>query len=113
MTWNGLSWTTAMTLTADHYQLNNGLTDLALPFSVLGISNPTTTSLTLLAVASQKDALRLWAVMPERNPLNGANVVEPLAAPTSLPLVYAITKPLGAGQCPYANVAGAICWPSM
>ncbi|MBP7689320.1 MAG: hypothetical protein KA765_15495, partial [Thermoflexales bacterium] len=105
MTWNGLNWTTAMTLTADQYQLENGLTDLAVPFSVLGINTPATTSLTLLAAASQKAALRLWAVMPERNPLNDAPVVDPLAAVAAsqvFPLTSAYHWPaLGPGQCPY------------
>ncbi len=107
MTWDGLSWTTTMTLTTDQYQLNHGLTDLALPFSALGISDPSTTSLTLLAAASQEDALRLWAVMPERNPLNGTAVVEPLAAVATqqvFPLVYTYHwATLGPGQCPYTQ----------
>jgi subtilisin-like proprotein convertase family protein len=55
------------------------LTMLYLPFSSLGIADPATAALDLLAVATQENALKLWAVMPERNPVNAEEVVNPLS----------------------------------
>ena len=55
------------------------LTDLAIPFSTVGISNPATASLNMLAVASEEDSLRLWATMPHRNLVNSDLSVSPLS----------------------------------
>jgi len=82
------------------------ITDLYLPFDLLGIGDPAATPLTLLAVASDENALRLWATMPEQNPVDSARVVGPLAeaAPAH---IFALTKAyhfpsLGGGLCPSA-----------
>ncbi len=53
------------------------LTDLYLPFSLMNInpSNP----LKLVAFATEDNALRLWAAMPDKNPLNSTRALNPLA----------------------------------
>ncbi len=72
--WNGSAWMEALSgglpLASfgftPHYP--DSITDLYLPFNLLGIDNPATTSLDVIAFGSQKDALRLWAVFPILNP---------------------------------------------
>jgi len=78
-------------------------TDLLLAFADLGLADPAAAPIGLLAVASQEGALRLWATMPDRNPLNG-----PLGAPAragtataDFGLAHGFFWPaLGAGACP-------------
>lgn len=57
---------------ADFYRFSHGaegdLTDLLLPFSLLGIDDPAASGLGLVAFATEEGALRLWAVMPPNNP---------------------------------------------
>jgi subtilisin-like proprotein convertase family protein len=79
--WNETTegWDLSLWLTAEQYQWNNGITDLYLPFDLLGISDPATNSLALMAAASEEDALRLWSAMPDRNLLNSVLAVNPLA----------------------------------
>ncbi len=77
LTWDGATWVISASLTTDHYQLRNDLTDLHLPFAMLGIDG--TTSVGVLAVASEEDGLRLWATAPDKNPLNSKRVINPLA----------------------------------
>lgn len=50
------------------------LTDFYLPFSLLGLTDPATTELGILAFATEDDALRIWATIP-RNNLNSGRVV--------------------------------------
>jgi hypothetical protein len=75
--WDGDAWVQVQVLTADDFKLLNKHTDLLLPFSWLGLdpSQP----LKLLAVAGEEDALAIWAAMPDKNPLNSAKVINPLA----------------------------------
>jgi hypothetical protein len=80
----------------------NARTDLLLPFAQLGIDPGA--PLSLLALASEQDALRLWAAMPDDNPLNSELAVNPLAS-DYLGLDFALTQryqwsSLGDGQCP-------------
>ncbi|HOS78982.1 MAG TPA: Ig-like domain-containing protein [Anaerolineae bacterium] len=111
MTWNGSAWISDTVLTADYYRLNDGLTDLYLPFSTLGITRPATSTLTMLAVASEEapagagGALRLWATMPHRNLVNSRLVVNPSSGLAAGEQVFVLVRPyhwqiLGSGQCP-------------
>ena len=90
------------------YQLDLGLlpphTDIAVPFADLG--SPTT--LKLVALASEENALRVWAAMPDKNPLNSGRVVDGVALgflnlPFTLTQQYEWTA-LGSGQCPNAGL---------
>jgi hypothetical protein len=86
-------------------------TDLLLPFGALGIANPATTTLGLLALAAESspDGFRVWATLPNRNALNSERIVgtaEALARagdafgnPT-----HAYTLALGADRCPQEDV---------
>ncbi|HBY98100.1 MAG TPA: hypothetical protein DEP84_29855, partial [Chloroflexi bacterium] len=98
-------WDLSLWLTPDQFQLSNGVTDLYLPFDLLGISDPTTSSLGLLAVASEEEALDLWTAFPEINPVNSGLVVNPLAGTAPLQdfaLVWAYRwESLGPLICPY------------
>ncbi len=102
-------WAEPLWLSPDQYQWTNGVTDLYLPFDLLGISDPATSSLGLLAAASEEDALRLWSAMPDRNLLNSALAVNPLAAVQAaierdfvLPNFYRWPS-LGPLLCPYSE----------
>ncbi|MEM7030805.1 MAG: LamG-like jellyroll fold domain-containing protein [Chloroflexota bacterium] len=61
-----------------HFGADSGLptTDIYLPFDQLGITDPTNNSLSLVAIASENDALRLWATLPNRNPVNSERVID-------------------------------------
>jgi subtilisin-like proprotein convertase family protein len=77
--WDGSGWTPESNLAQNaQYQfiaaLNSGQTDLYLPFGLLGISNPTSTALDMIALASEEKALSLWAAMPGANPVNSPRV---------------------------------------
>ena len=95
-------------LSADAYQLDTTLdppvTDLRIPFDKLGITNPATATLRMVALASEEDALRLWAAMPEKNPLNSerATVGQVANAPYTLTQQYEWSS-LGPGLCPNAG----------
>ncbi len=78
-------------------------TDVLVPFAMLG--NPS--SLRLVALASEEDALRIWAAMPDKNPLNSTRVINPLATGFvsggfDLTQHFAWTS-LGSGECPNAG----------
>lgn len=84
MAWDGGSWTDAVTDTLSgppYYYLDTTVdpahTDLYLPFSWLSIT--TTTPVKMVALASEEDALRIWAAMPEKNPLNSQLAINTLA----------------------------------
>jgi hypothetical protein len=77
--WDGSGWVAESDLAQDGlYQyvagLEDGLTDLHLPFGRLGIGDPATTALDVVAFASEENGLYLWAAMPGGNPLNSARV---------------------------------------
>ncbi|MAT96582.1 MAG: hypothetical protein CL608_05510 [Anaerolineaceae bacterium] len=75
--WDGSSWVVDQSISAENVQLNGRTLDLLLPFSWLNLSN--TSSLKLVALASEEDTLKLWATMPDKNPLNSPRVISPLA----------------------------------
>ncbi|MEM7114189.1 MAG: LamG-like jellyroll fold domain-containing protein [Chloroflexota bacterium] len=101
LSWNGSAWVdSGQPFTFVH---ENGLvepqTDLLLPFSSIG--SPTT--LSMVAVASEADALRLWASQPSSNSLNSALVVN--GAENQLAHLFSLTQAydfsnLGSGVCP-------------
>jgi len=79
-----------------------GYTDLSLPFAMLGITDPTTGTLGLVAFASEENALRLWAVMPPANPVNSQRVARLAPAanePSRLVFSDQYTLQLGDGVC--------------
>lgn len=75
LAWDGATWKAVSRLDEARLLLTNAarpaLADLRIPFSDLGITSPTGTSLRLVAFASEEGVLRPWAVMPSRNPLTG------------------------------------------
>lgn len=103
--WDGDAWQEARALPAPNYlmdaHLQPAITDLYLPLQWLGSPS----SLGLLALASEEDALRVWAAMPDKNPLNSQQAVSTVASPY-LHLDYTLTQQyawsaLGAaGVCP-------------
>jgi hypothetical protein len=74
--WNGTAWFDALPggLGPDFFRFiansPKSVTDFYLPFDLLGIADPATTPLDLVAFGSQEDALRLWTVFPITNPHN-------------------------------------------
>ncbi|MEM7129936.1 MAG: LamG-like jellyroll fold domain-containing protein [Chloroflexota bacterium] len=66
---NGNNWAQERTIT-DNFRFGGGRTDLRLPFAWLGITTPASSSLGLVAFASDEDAFTLWSSVPDRNPLN-------------------------------------------
>ena len=77
--WQGTDWEYVETLSADQYlyrkDVNDGQTDLSIPFNSIGITSPDSAALQLVAFATEESALRLWAVMPNANPVNSDQVV--------------------------------------
>jgi uncharacterized repeat protein (TIGR01451 family) len=65
---SGGGWNVVATLGSTSFRLTGDLTHLYLPFSLLGISNAS--PLGVVAVASEENALHLWAAAPDKNPLN-------------------------------------------
>ncbi|MFZ0546257.1 MAG: LamG-like jellyroll fold domain-containing protein, partial [Candidatus Promineifilaceae bacterium] len=110
--WQGYDWVVQQALGADYYHLdlNVDSTDLRLPFNEIGIADPNTAALGLLAVATEEDALQLWSTMPVRNPVNSARVVNPVAGLTdehTFPLVRAyFWNSLADGQCGNGRLSG-------
>ncbi|MCB0240061.1 MAG: hypothetical protein KDH08_15760, partial [Anaerolineae bacterium] len=100
--WNGTSWVVDRVLASPNFAFAAPYTDLLLPFGWLGLTP--SSSLKLLAVASQDDALNLWAAAPHKNPLNDARVVSPVAVGRDL-RSYGLTQfaafpSLGSGVLP-------------
>jgi len=108
--WDGGDWITATAPFTAQYRfeptLYDGLTDLYLPFDQIGIANPPSATLGLVAFASAEDALDLWAVLPAPNPVNGERVVA-TAHYAGAEQRFALSRRyrwtgLGAGICPNA-----------
>jgi uncharacterized repeat protein (TIGR01451 family) len=107
MSWNAISatWQTVTETWAYTFEQadDTNVTDFYLPFTALGISNPAETSLSLVAFATEEHALRLWATMPPRNPVNSAKLLDaiPQGDVQRFALLRAYTWPsLGSGVCP-------------
>jgi len=83
LSWNGGGWTTVQALDAAAFRYRPAggtrTSDVLLPFSLLGIANPATTELGVVALAVEEGAHRTWGAAPDQNPLNSDRVVEPLA----------------------------------
>lgn len=84
--------------------VNNGTTDLYIPFDMIGIDDPATTPLVLYAFAADEGALRLWATMPAQNPLSSPDDVETTlyaGAEQAMEWLHVYFWPsLGPGICP-------------
>ena len=107
LTWDGTAWQPSP-LTSYHFDASQDTptTDISLNFAALGITNPTATSLGLLAFASDEGNLRPWATLPSNNPLASSRAstlhgaAEALAG-DGLALRNAYTwASLGSGVCP-------------
>jgi hypothetical protein len=103
LTWNGSGWI-SQTIDSAHWALDTSLrpphTDLLIPRTWLG----SPTSLKLVALASEETALRVWATMPDKNPLNSPRVINPIGLPFA-GSSYTLTQQyewttLGNGVCP-------------
>ena len=79
LAWNGGGWQVVQALDDTAFRYHNRVTELLLPFSLLGIGNPAGSRLAVVALASEENTLRTWAAAPEKNPLNSARVIAPLA----------------------------------
>ncbi len=106
LNWDGSDWAFGSALSPSQYRfdpaLRDGQTDLYLPFDLLGIADPASTPLDLVALASEEDGLRLWAVMPNGNSVDSSRVVE---TPSEEEHEFALSHRyhwdgLGAGVCP-------------
>jgi subtilisin-like proprotein convertase family protein len=82
--------------------LSTPTTDLYIPFSTLSIADPVSTSLSLVAFATEEGRLALWATMPPDNPVNSARAVDsPPESGSDLILTHRYGWPtLGPGVCP-------------
>ncbi|MGD2205983.1 MAG: hypothetical protein PVH17_04310, partial [Anaerolineae bacterium] len=83
---------------------------LLLPLAALGIADPANTSLSLLAFATEDDALRLWATQPADNPANSPRLLD-VVLPDDVQL-FMLTQSfawpaLGSGLCPNGQGAGS------
>ncbi len=106
--WSGSAWVLDQTLDFPNFLLDRTrqpiTTDLFIPFSWIGSPS----ALKMVALASEEDALRLWATMPAANPHNSERAVGELAVPY-LDLDFALTQsyqwsgPGSAGVCPSAG----------
>jgi hypothetical protein len=106
--WSGSAWVNDRALSAPNYLFDAdrhpATTDLYLPFNWLGSPS----SLKLVALASEENALRIWAAMPDKNPLNSQRAVSSVGVPY-LTHAFTLTQQyewpaLGAaGVCPSAG----------
>ena len=117
--WQGGKWvaSTRLSETQFRYQpgADGGLTDLYLPFDLLGINDPVANSLGLLAFATEEEALKLWAVLPRANPVTSllatgsfGHILEEITdlKTLSVPMTHFYQwQSLGAGLCPNGILA--------
>jgi len=108
MHWTGSTWQVQTALDAGHFQVDTNrlpvATDVLVPFGGIGIADPAAASLRLVALASEEEALRIWAAAPDKNPLNSARATNPLAT-ACLDQDFALTQSLywpslDLGVCP-------------
>ena len=91
------------------YKFLNGKSDLYLPFTDLGIVDPASASLGMVAFATEEDGLYLWSTMPENNPLNSERMVGTMPIE---PVQFMLTnkfgwQSLGDGVCPNGQLPTA------
>ncbi len=81
--WRSYGWMYQRALTPGQHAydatVNDGQTDLYLPFEMLEIDDSAGTALGLLAFATEEGAMRLWAALPNLNPLNSDLAVDTAA----------------------------------
>lgn len=108
MQWQGTDWALIETLSPEQYlyqkEVNDGQTELRLPFNSIGLSNPASSPLRLIALASEDTGLRLWSVMPNANPINSDQVAA-TGMYTGDEQTFALSRDyqwnsVGAGVCP-------------
>ncbi|MEM7028701.1 MAG: FG-GAP-like repeat-containing protein [Chloroflexota bacterium] len=77
MQWDGSQWQAVADPWAYRFEadLASPQTDIYIPFTTLGITDPNSQTLGLVAIASEEDALKLWAAMPQANSLNSETIV--------------------------------------
>ncbi len=106
--WSGGTWVRVDWPTGAAFQHNTSLlpthTDVLVPLAAIG--NPA--SVGLVGLATANDALRIWATVPDKNPLNSPLVINPVALDTlgePFALLRGLTlASLGNGECPAADV---------
>ncbi|MCJ7548292.1 MAG: proprotein convertase P-domain-containing protein [Anaerolineae bacterium] len=106
--WSGTAWMTETQLSAANFRydssLYDGLTELALPFSQVGLPVGGG-ALTVLAFATEETSMRLWATMPAENPVSSVLAgapAEPDAVAFGLARAYRWDT-LATGVCPGAG----------
>jgi len=115
--WTGVEWEHVAALGTAEYRHDAATlqTDLYLPFALLGVADPASAGLGLLAFASEEGTLRLWAALPATNPLNSdlAGQLSALAGDDrDIALTHAYRWPaLGPGICPNGSLGGAVAYP--
>ncbi|MCP4591444.1 MAG: hypothetical protein GY842_11925, partial [bacterium] len=77
LSWDGGQWVEVVDDWGYEFDANRSTpqTHLYLPFDTLSISDPVAQSLDLVALASEEDALKLWATSPADNNLSSARVI--------------------------------------
>jgi len=106
MTWDGIQWATVISPQLQ-YVFDAPYTHLYVPFSSLGIANAAATPLSLVALATEENALKVWAVQPAHNNLNSTLAAEVLSARQQFVLRNRYQWPsLGAGVCPAGQPSG-------
>jgi subtilisin-like proprotein convertase family protein len=80
MTWNeGTGKWETVTDPWDYYfgaESGQPASDIYLPFGTIGIGDPASSSLSLVAFAVEEEGLRLWATIPNHNAVNSDRVLE-------------------------------------
>ena len=74
----GLGWlesTTPPLAYSFEGSLSTPHTDLYIPWDMLGINDSTSTTLNMIALATEENSTRVWATMPVRNPVNSQRLV--------------------------------------
>jgi hypothetical protein len=111
--WDGTDWAAAAQLGSDRFRfdpgLDGGTTDLYLPFEMLGISNPESTPLKVVAMASEEGSLQLWAILPQSNPVTSPYATGRPRAEQAY-VLFALNHPfswdrLSSGTCPNGSQA--------
>jgi hypothetical protein len=105
--WDGVSWAPqgglAMRVSVDEA---GPATDVALPFSSIGVLDPATAPLSMIAFALERAGpMQVWSAMPPNNPRNSAALLNPGGAPAGAHLIslwhaYHWDN-LASGQCPH------------
>ncbi|MCP4538326.1 MAG: tandem-95 repeat protein [Chloroflexi bacterium] len=110
--WDGGEWAFETLLSTEQYRfdpaLNDGQTDLYLAFDLIGLSSGQ--GLGLVALASEEGALRLWATMPDVNPVNSERAAKTTAL-VGVTQVFTLSHSyrwdgVNAGVCPNGSDSG-------